>query len=65
MKHVIDRAKALSKRIVAIQATVLLSVVYLLCMPFLRIGYAIRARRAKGWVPWTLVTDSVEDAQSQ
>lgn len=61
-----QRLKAFSARIIAIQSFVLLAVLYILLVPVL--SWVIRIRktyRNTGWLPWGYQTNTVSDVQLQ
>ena len=65
MKKLIDRMKATSARIVAVQAAIVLGVVYVLCIPLLWVIFQVKKYGSSGWLDWSIPSETLKDIQEQ
>lgn len=65
MNKIFDRMKMVSNRVIAVQAAIVLSVVYVLCMPLLWIIYRTKSTRPVGWLDWSIPSETLEDMRGQ
>lgn len=68
LSKLIQGFKRFSKKIAAIQARIILTVVYILFTPIF--AFLLRISKGKtykktGWLPWTIHLDSIEDLKKQ
>lgn len=61
-----QRLREISKRIAAIQATILLTFVYVVFAPFMWVRFRFGGGTfAPSWMPWNYDADTIEDCTKQ
>ena len=67
MKLYIDRIKKISALVAVVQASIVLTVVYVIGVPFLWFAYMrkLQFQRVSGWVGWSIPAETMEDLSRQ
>jgi hypothetical protein len=65
MKKLFDRMKVISSHVLSVQAAIVLSVLYVFCIPLLWVIYRSRPHRGEGWIDWDIPSETLEDMRRQ
>ena len=65
MNDFMRHAKKLSTRVLAFQASIVLRIVYVVCVPLLWVIYRKKTQSIDGWSPWSIKSDTLDDVSRQ